>query len=113
MTIIIGLLAGCVAPSPDRESEIKAARTHIDALEKAVEIYRMGRGKYPKTDQGLAAFMVAPPGATNWKGHYLKSAVTKPLPLFPAGRTWCFDIYSHGRDGKTGGQNEYAEVNNW
>src|SRR5450759_447526 len=76
--VIIGLLAGYVAPryfTQVGKSEVKAARAQIDAFEKAIETYRLDTGKYPTTDQGLAALMVAPASTANWQGPYLKKAV--------------------------------------
>ena len=54
--VIIGLLAGYVGPryfAQIGKSETKVARTQIDALEKALEQYRLDIGHYPTTEQGL------------------------------------------------------------
>ena len=119
--VIIGLLASYVAPryfSQVGKSEVKAARAQIDAFEKAIEAYRLDVGRYPSTEQGLAALMAAPSGVTRWQGPYLKRAV----PLDPWGNAYQykqpgdhgdFDLFSYGRDGRPGGQNEDADIGNW
>src|SRR6266404_3379180 len=76
--VIIGLLAGFVAPryfSQVGKSRVKAARAQIDALDKALEQFRIDVGRLPTTEEGLAALDVAPPGMQNWEGPYLKKAV--------------------------------------
>lgn len=119
--VIIGLLAGYVAPryfTQVGKSEVKVAHAQIDALEKALETYRLDTGKYPATDQGLAALMTVPSGVKNWQGPYLKKAVP-PNPWGNAyhyrqpGEHGDFDLYSYGRDNKPGGQNEDADIVNW
>ena len=57
--VIIGLLAGYVGPkyfSQLGKSEAKVARAQMDAIEKALDHYRLDIGRYPTTEQGLAAY---------------------------------------------------------
>jgi len=119
--VIIGLLAGFVAPKyfgQIGKSEVKVARAQIDALDKALEQYRLDLGKYPSTEQGLAALNVSPPGEAKWAGPYLR----KDAPLDPWGRAYVyrfpgergdFDIVSYGRDGRPGGEGEDQDIGNW
>jgi general secretion pathway protein G len=105
--VIIGLLAGYVAPryfSQVGKSEIQVARAQIDALEKAVDQYRLDNRRYPTSEEGLAA--VQP---------YLK----KTLPNDPWGRAYVYQIpgdkaeytvLSYGKDGKPGGTGEDADI---
>ena len=61
--VIIGLLAGFVAPryfAQVGKSQVKAARSQIDALEKALDQYRIDMGRYPTTEEGMDALVVAP-----------------------------------------------------
>jgi general secretion pathway protein G len=119
--VIIGLLAGYVAPryfAQVGKSEVKATRAQIDAFEKSLEAYRLDVGKYPTTEQGLAALMAAPAGTPNWQGPYLKKSVPldpwkNPYQYRQPGEHGDFDIYSYGRDGKPGGQKEDADIGNW
>lgn len=119
--VIIGLLAGYVAPqyfSQVGKSEIQAARAQIDALEKALDTYRLDAGHYPSTAQGLAVLFQRPADEPKWHGPYLK----KSVPFDPWGRPYVyvapgqhgeFDLYSLGKDGKPGGENESADITNW
>ena len=120
--VIIGLLAGFVAPryfSQVGKSRIKAAAAQIDALDKALEQFRLDVGRLPTTEDGLAALNVAPAGMTNWEGPYLKKAV----PLDPCVHPYVyvqpgthqndFDLASYGRDGQVGGTGEDADLVNW
>lgn len=119
--VIIGLLAGFVAPKyfgQIGKSEVKVARAQIDALEKALEQYRLDLGKYPTTEQGLAALTAAPAGESKWSGPYLRKAA----PVDPWGRAYLyrhpgehgdFDVVSLGRDGRPGGEGEDQDIGNW
>ena len=61
--VIIGLLVGYVGPryfSQVGKSEIKAARAQINALEKALDMYRLDTGHYPSSESGLKALWISP-----------------------------------------------------
>lgn len=119
--VIIGLLAGYVGPryfSQIGKSEVKAARAQIDALEKALDQYRIDVGRYPSTEQGLAALNVAPTGESRWDGPYLRKGVPddpwgKPYQYRQPGEHGEFDLYSFGPDGLPGGEGAAADVTNW
>jgi general secretion pathway protein G len=120
--VIIGLLAGFVAPryfSQVGKSRVKAARAQIDSLDKALEQFRIDVGRLPTTEEGLPALNAAPAGMQNWEGPYLKKAVP-PDPwghpyvyLEPGTHQNDFDLASYGRDGRTGGTGEDADLVNW
>jgi general secretion pathway protein G len=119
--VIIGLLAGYVAPryfSQVGKSEVQVTRAQIDALEKALDQYRLDTRRYPTTEQGLDALVIKPPSEANWNGPYLKKAV----PTDPWGRPYLyrnpgqkgdFDLISYGRDGQPGGSGEDADITNY
>jgi general secretion pathway protein G len=119
--VIIGLLAGFVAPryfAQVGKSQVKAARAQIDALDKALEQYRLDVGRLPTSEEGLAALNAAPSGAENWAGPYLKKAVPAdpwghPFIYVAPGAHGDFDLQSLGRDGRVGGQGEDADLGNW
>lgn len=119
--VIIGLLAGYVAPryfSQVGKSEVKTAMAQINALEKALDTYRLDTGRYPSTEQGLAALVNKPQNEPKWQGPYLAKAV----PLDPWGRPYQYkspgekaeyDLVSFGRDGQPGGTGEGADITNY
>jgi len=104
--VIIGLLAGYVAPkyfSQVGKSETQVARAQIDSLEKALDQYRLENRRYPTAEEGLAAI-----------GPYLRKAVPndpwgRPY-VYRAGAKGDFELFSYGRDGKAGGTGEDADI---
>jgi general secretion pathway protein G len=116
--VIIGLLAGYVAPryfSQVGRSEIQVARAQIDSLEKALDQYRLDVRHYPSAEQGLEALMAKPANEPNWNGPYLKKAVPndpwgRPYVYRVPGQKGEFDLFSLGRDGKTGGSGDDADI---
>jgi general secretion pathway protein G len=119
--VIIGLLAGYVAPryfSQVGKSEVKTAMAQINALEKALDQYRLDIGRYPTTEQGLNALVARPQNEPKWQGPYLAKAV----PPDPWGRAYQYkapgekseyDLVSFGRDGQPGGTGEGADITNY
>lgn len=116
--VIIGLLVGYVGPKYFAQlgkSEVKAAKAQMNALRKALDVYRLDNGSYPDQQQGLEALMTAPPGSTRWQGPYLQKAV----PNDPWGHAYVYripgekselDIISFGADGRVGGTDENADI---
>ncbi len=119
--VIIGLLAGYVAPryfSQVGKSEVQVARAQIDAFEKALDQYRLDLRHYPTSDQGLHALITKPATEPQWSGPYLR----KSVPPDPWGRPYLykvpgtkgeFDLISYGKDGKPGGTGEDADITNF
>jgi len=119
--VIIGLLAGYVGPKyfgQIGKSETKVARAQLDALEKALDQYRLDTGHYPAPESGLAALIQKPPNEAKWDGPYLK----KIVPMDPWGRPYIFkvpgehgeyDLVSYGKDGQPGGTGEASDIVNW
>ncbi len=121
--IVIGLLAGLVAPQILRhvsDASVTTAKAQLELLDIALESYRLDNGRFPTTDQGLAALRDRPtrgPAAPAWRGPYVKKAI----PLDPWGKPYLYkspgdrnpagyDLSSLGRDGKPGGTGEDADL---
>lgn len=120
--IIIGILAALVVPRvmdrPDQARRI-AARQDIASISQALKLYRLDNGRYPTTDQGLAALVTKPttePIPNNWK------ACLDLLPKDPWGNPYQYanpgqhgemDVWSFGADGKPGGEGNDADIGNW
>lgn len=119
--VIIGLLAGYVGPklfAQIGKSEHKAARAQVDALQKSLDQYRIDIGRYPSTEQGLAALVGRLADEPKWAGPYLSKAV----PQDPWGRNYEyrspgqhgeFDLLSLGKDGQPGGDGDNADIVSW
>ena len=116
--VIIGLLAGYVAPryfSQVNKSEVQVAKAQIDAIEKALDQYRLDTRRYPTSEEGLQALTSRPGNEANWNGPYLKKAVPndpwgKPYVYRTPGSKGEFDLYSYGRDGKPGGSGDDTDI---
>ena len=120
VVVIIGLLAGFVAPryfGQVGKSEVNVAKAQLDALEKALDQYRLDTGHYPSTELGLHALITRPANEPKWNGPYLR----KGVPLDPWGRPYLyrlpgekgeFDLASYGKDGQPGGSGENADIVN-
>jgi general secretion pathway protein G len=116
--VIIGLLAGYVAPryfSQVGRSEIQVAKAQIESLEKALDQYRLDTRRYPSAEEGLQALVSKPENAAGWNGPYLKKAV----PADPWGRPYAYrtpgqkseyEVFTYGRDGKPGGAGDDADI---
>lgn len=119
--VIIGLLAGYVGPkyfSQIGKSEVKTARAQVDALGKALDQFRLDVGRYPSSEEGLEALNAAPAGEGRWAGPYLQKAVPmdpwgKPYQYKSPGERGEYDLYSFGKDGQAGGQDEASDIGNW
>ena len=119
--VIIGLLAGYVGPkyfSQVGKSEVKAAMAQINALEKALDTYRLDTGHYPSTELGLNALMTQPASEPKWQGPYLKKAIPpdpwgKPYIYKQPGEHGEFDLFSYGKDGQPGGSGDAVDITNW
>jgi general secretion pathway protein G len=112
--VILGLLASLVAPkmfSKVDSSKIKTAETQLKLLETALDTYRLDVGKHPASLDELIKGT-----AKNWDGPYLP----KEVPLDPWGNPYvyvvpgpdgkAFDLRSYGKDGKSGGEGDDADL---
>ena len=118
--VILGLLAGIVAPNFIGQSDkarIDTTKTQIEQLSAALDMYRLEIGRYPNSSEGLDALIQAPSGAERWKGPYLKK---KDLPkdawgnefqYRSPGENGPFDIISQGPDGQEGSEDDVVSWN--
>jgi general secretion pathway protein G len=114
--VIIGLLAALVAPNFIGQSEKakpKVARTQMENLRNALDMFQLDVGRYPTTQEGLEALRVRPSSAGRWSGPYLRD----DLPLDPWGGPYqyrsegsSYEILSFGADGRSGGEGNDADV---
>lgn len=126
VVIILGVLGALVLPNvmsrPDH-AKLTAARTDIQSISTALEIYRLDNGRYPTTAQGLDALVkrsTVAPLPRQWSAQgYLKSTPTDPWGSHyqyasPGTRsTQGYDLYSLGGDGQPGGEEMDADIGNW
>ncbi|HYT05177.1 MAG TPA: type II secretion system major pseudopilin GspG [Gemmatimonadales bacterium] len=124
--VVIAILASLVAPNVFThvaEAKDAAARSQIEMLGAALDAYRLDNGRYPTTEQGLAALWSEPrtdPQPRNWRGPYVR----KDVPLDPWRQPFIYtcpgdvnpngyDLLSYGADGKPGGSGDDADIMSW
>ena len=121
VVIIIGLLAALVGPKlfgKVSTAKLKAAKAQIELFGTALDAFRLDVGRYPTTEEGLAALLVKPSGADLWKGPYLP----KEIPVDPWGAAYVYkspgehgdyDLISYGLDKAEGGEGENMDIVSW
>ena len=119
--VILGILASIVVPiysgQVDR-SRVKAAQADISAMSTALNTFEVDNGRYPTTEEGVAALSSPPPNLSlTWHGPY----VAKPIVNDPWQHPYIyrspgshnprgFDLISTGADGQEGGTDD---LDNW
>jgi general secretion pathway protein G len=117
--VILGLLAAYVGPkyfSQLGKSESTVAQAQMQALQKALDAFRLDAGRYPSTEEGLSALSQRPSGLDKWNGPYLQ----KQVPPDPWGRPYQYrspgngsaeyEVASLGKDGQPGGDGENTDL---
>ena len=121
---IIGIMATLIVPQimskPD-EARVIAAKQDVSSIVQALKLYRLDTGRYPTTEQGLAALVSKPSGEPiprNWKAN----GYIDRLPKDPWGFAYQYlnpgvhteiDVFSLGADNKPGGSGFDADIGNW
>lgn len=112
--VILGLLASLVAPKmfgKEESSKIKIAETQMKMLETALDTFRLDVGSYPDNLDELISS-----NKKNWDGPYLP----KEVPMDPWGNPYIYSkpgkdgkdyqMLSYGADGKSGGEENGADI---
>ena len=109
---ILGLIAAAVAVNVVNnlsEARIKQAKTDLHTIESCLDLYKVDKGRYPSTEEGLQAIVAAGKCKAGLKdpwGHdyvYMYPGQTHPE---------AFDIKSYGADGQPGGDGDNADIVN-
>jgi len=120
--VIIGLLVALVGPNFIRQGEkakLKAARAQIEMLGTALDTFRLDVGRYPTSQEGLAALRQRPFGIDRWDGPYLKKDIPKDpwdrpyLYRAPGEGSRPYDLLSYGADGAPGGDGDNRDITSW
>ena len=115
---IIGLIMALVGPRVLNylgESKSKAAKIQIESFSSALDLYYLDLGRYPTSNEGLAA-LTRGNNLPGWNGPYLRGGVVPNDPWghgyiyrSPGERT-PYDITSLGSDGQEGGSGTAADI---
>lgn len=112
--VILGVLAAIVVPkfaNRGEDARRTAARAQIAEIETVLGTFEVDNGRYPTTDEGLAALVQPPPNA-KVKTQYLPRIPTDPwgneyVYRCPGQRNAAgYDLFSRGADGQEGGADD-------
>ena len=99
-----------------------ATQAQMKQLESALAFFEMDNGRFPTTEEGLAALVQAPAGlsSTYRRGGYLQGGVPSDswgnpyqYACPPTRNATGFDLWSLGADGVPGGTDIDADIGNW
>ena len=108
---IIGMIVGLVGPrvlNYLNDAKVKTAKIQIENLASSLDLFYLDMGRYPTTEEGLAALVQRPGGAAEWSGPYIKA---NSAPMDPWGHPYIyrapgqngpFDIGSLGPENRDG-----------
>jgi general secretion pathway protein G len=122
VVVILGILAVLIVPrvvGRTDEARTVAAKQDVAAIMQAMKLYRLDNGRYPTTEQGIAALVNKPqsePVPANWQ-KYLDR-----VPKDPWGNVYQYlnpgvrgeiDVFSLGADNRPGGSGADVDVGSW
>jgi general secretion pathway protein G len=119
---ILGLLAAIATPRVINylnHARIGTAKTEVENLSSALDLFKLDVGRYPTTEEGLNALVTAPAGVTAWNGPYIKKTSNlsdpwdHPFNYRSPGQHGEFDIYSYGSDSEDKAHAEKPPIANW
>lgn len=109
---IIGLITAAVAVNVVgrlSEAKIKQAKSDLHTIENCLDLYKIDKGNYPTTEEGLQAVVSAGKCKAGLKDPWSRDYVY----LFPGQvHPDAFDVKSYGADGQPGGEGENADIVN-
>ena len=117
--VILGLLAGLIstaAVSYLSKAKADISRIQLENISTSLDLFRLDMGRYPSTEEGLAALVRRPAGLAKWKGPYING---KEVPFDPWERPYvyerpasggAFTLLTLGADGAEGGESEDADI---
>jgi general secretion pathway protein G len=115
--VIITVLASIVVPRFTGQAEkakITKAKADISNIETSLKMFETENGRFPTSDEGLAALVQAPSNLPNWHAYLDKGVPVDPwgnqyVYKFPGSHGTDFDLYSLGPDGREGND----DIVNW
>ncbi|MEM9384961.1 MAG: type II secretion system major pseudopilin GspG [Pseudomonadota bacterium] len=119
VVVILGILATLVLPNVmgrADDARVTKAKSDVQALMSALNLYRLDHLRYPAADVGLEALVNPPPGTT--RNYLQKSTVPRdpwgnPYQYVNPGVRGEIDVLSFGADGAPGGEGFNADIGSW
>ena len=122
VVVILGILAVLIVPrvvGRTDEARTVAAKQDVAAIMQALKLYRLDNGRYPTTEQGIAALVTKPQGEpvpTNWQKYLDKvprDPWGNPYQYLSPGVRGDIDVFSLGADKQPGGSGSDADIGSW
>lgn len=120
--VILGLLASIAGPKVMNYlggAKSDSAHLQIEEFGASLDLFKLETGRYPSTQEGLAALVQAPSGLTGWNGPYLKKKIVPKDPwgneyhYASPGQHGAYDLSSLGADNREGGDGEDKDLTSW
>jgi general secretion pathway protein G len=109
---ILGIIAAAVAVNVVgqlADARVKQARTDLHTLENCLDLYKVDKGRYPSTEEGLQAVVAAGKCKAGLRDPWGNDYVYMYPGQVHGDR---FDIKSYGADKAPGGEGENADIVN-
>lgn len=119
---ILGFLAAIATPMVLHyldSAKISTAKTEVSNISAGLDLFKYDVGRYPTTQEGLKALLVAPPDVDNWNGPYLKKTTDlvdpwrRPYNYQSPGKHGEYDLYSYGKSGEQESGEAKPEIASW
>ena len=119
---ILGFLAAIATPQVLGYlggAKISTAKTEVESLSSALDLFKLDVGRYPTSQEGLTALLTAPADVGVWNGPYVKRAANlvdpwgHPFNYRAPGQHGEFDIFSYGPDGDHSANTENPAIASW
>ena len=110
--VIIGLLAGIVVPNlvgQVDDAKITTARSNMSSIANALTLYRLKKGRYPSSDQGLQSLTTGD-SLTRFMDRVPLDPWDNDYQYIYPGSSGDFDLYSFGADSAAGGSGAGADI---
>jgi len=116
VVIIIGLIGTAVAVNVFGtlgEARVKTAKTDLEKIAQGADTYKLLRGRYPSTEEGLNLLITEKILKANKDGKLMDPWSKEYIYLSPGqAHPDAFDVKSYGADGAPGGEGENADLVN-
>lgn len=116
---ILGLLAAIAVPQVLKylgRAKEDVVNVQIQSLETSLDLFKLDIGRYPTSQEGLAALVQKPAGLDQWNGPYVTKANSlidpwgRPYVYQQPGQSGDYDLYSRGPNGNRGPPANVASV---
>jgi len=117
--VIIGLIAGAVAVNVVGQADkarVDRAKTDVQRIaSEGVEAFKVMKGRYPSTEEGLGILIQEKFLRPNTKEGKLMDPWSREYVYLYPGQTHpdAFDVKSYGADGNPGGEGDNADIVNY